>query len=32
MVTYAKPQKWKEEESKRLRGEEEGIQIKFIDL
>ena len=30
MSTYAKPQKLKKEESKRLRGE--GDKIKFIDL
>ena len=30
MGAYTKPQQWKKEESKRLRGE--GGQIKFIDL
>ena len=30
MVAYTKPQKWKKEESERLRGERD--QIKFISL
>ena len=30
MVAYTKPQKWKKEESEKLRGERD--QIKFIDL
>ena len=30
MVAYKKPQRWKKEESKQLRGERD--QIKFIDL
>ena len=30
MVAYAKPQQWKKEESKRLRGERD--QVKSIDL
>ena len=30
MVAYAKPQKWKKEDSERLRGERD--QIKFIGL
>ena len=30
MLAYAKPQKWKKEESEKLRGERD--QIKFIDL
>ena len=30
MVAYTKPQQWKREESKRLRGERDPI--KFIDL
>ena len=30
MAAYTKPQKWKKEESRRLRGER--YQIKFIDL
>ena len=32
MTAYAKPQKWKEEESEKLRGERKRGHIKFIDL